>query len=73
MIFIDRHPKRIVKSADLRDRPLVREGGDRLFRLYRERLPLYRRYAERVVRNDRRLKQLLLRTLKACRRKGDVL
>ncbi len=73
VIFIDRRPERIVKTADLYNRPLVRDGGDRLFRLYRERLPLYRRYADRVVRNDRRLKQLLLRTLKACRSEGGVL
>lgn len=73
VIFIDRRPERILKTTDLTDRPLVRDSGDKLRRLHRERLPLYRGYARRVVRNDRRLKQLLLRTLKACSKEEDVL
>ena len=51
LFFIDRHPSRILRTASLLDRPLVQDDSERLFRLYAERLPLYRRWADKTVRN----------------------
>ncbi len=52
IFFIDRHPSRILRSGSLCDRPLVQDDSERLFRLYAERLPLYRRWADKTVRNS---------------------
>ncbi len=73
VIFIDRHPSRILAATSLEDRPLARGDGEKLRRLHRERLPLYRGYARCRVRNDRRLKNLLLKTLRFCKKEGGVL
>lgn len=67
IVFIDRHPSRILRSASLGDRPLVKDDSDRLYRLYAERLPLYRRWADVTVRNSgtrRRMARCLRRILR---------
>lgn len=66
IVFIDRHPSHILRSASLADRPLVKDDSDKLFRLYRERLPLYRLWAGVTVRNDgarRRMARCLRRIM----------
>ena len=40
-------------GEDLSDRPLVADDRRKIYRLREERLPLYTRYADRVVRNRR--------------------
>lgn len=52
IFFLDRHPSRILRSASLHDRPLVQGDSERLLRLYSERLPLYRRWADATIRNN---------------------
>lgn len=52
IVFLHRHPSRILRSASLDDRPLVQDDAERLFRLYAERLPLYRRWAHVTVHNS---------------------
>lgn len=71
ILFIDRHPSRILRSTTLGDRPLVQNDRDKLFRLYAERLALYRRYADITIPNHggpRTLKQRLLLVLRHYRR-----
>ena len=71
IVFIDRHPSRILRSGSLSERPLVRDDSDKLFRLYHERLPLYRRWADATVRNGgtrRRMKGCILHILKLFRK-----
>ena len=71
VIFIDRHPSRILRSTTLSDRPLVQDDRDRLFRLYADRLALYRRHADVVVPNHggpRSLKSRILQILRHYRR-----
>lgn len=71
LFFIDRHPSRILRSDALDDRPLVQGDKERLFQLYAERLPLYRRWAGMTIRNDgtrRRLARCLRRMIRHCRR-----
>ena len=52
IFFLDRHPSKILRSAPLHDRPLVLGDSERLLRLYSERLPLYRRWADATIRNS---------------------
>lgn len=50
VVFLDRNPERIRK--DLREdgqRPLLAWNGDRIYELYRKRLPLYEKYADYIV------------------------
>ena len=50
VVFLDRAPEEIL-GEDLSDRPLVADDRRKIYRLREERLPLYTRYADRVVRN----------------------
>ena len=72
VFFIDRHPSLILRSASLSDRPLVQDDRDRMFRLYEQRIDLYRSYADLTIRNDRsmnkRLKRGILRIIRHYRR-----
>ena len=75
IVFVDRHPSHILRSTSLGDRPLVQNDRDRLFRLYAERLDLYRRYAHVTVFNNggpRTLRKRILQILNHYRRhSGD--
>ena len=73
IVFIDRHPSRILRSASLLDRPLVQDDHERLLRLYHERLALYRRWADVTIRNDggrRRVARILRRILRKLHQRG---
>ena len=73
IVFLDRAPERILKTAELSDRPLLRAGGQALFALYRQRKDIYRAVCDyRVPNNGRRLKQVLLALLRL-QRKMDCL
>ena len=50
VVFLDRAPEDIL-GEDLSDRPLVAGDQRKIYRLRAERLPLYTRYADLVVRN----------------------
>ena len=67
IVFIDRHPSHILRSTTLGDRPLVQNDRDRLFRLYAERIALYRHHADVIIPNHggpRTLKRRILQILR---------
>ena len=69
IVFLDRAPERILKTAELSDRPLLRAGGQALFALYRQRKDVYRAACDcRVPNNGRRLKPVILTLLKLRRK-----
>ena len=75
IFFIDRHPSRILRSGSLKDRPLVQDDRDKLFRLYAERLALYRRWADVTIANKgtrRRMARCLRRIMKHFRHHAGV-
>lgn len=75
IVFLDRHPSHILKSTSLGDRPLVQNDKDRLFRLYAERIALYRRYADVTICNyggKRTLKRCLLQILRRYRKETQT-
>ncbi len=48
VFFRDRAPAAIV-GEDLTGRPLIGSDSERVYRLYRERLPLYQKYAHHII------------------------
>ncbi len=74
VVFIDRHPSHILRSTTLKDRPLVQDDRDKLFRLYAARLALYRRHADVTIPNHggpRTLKRRILQVLRHYRRSNS--
>lgn len=49
VFFIDRPLEDIIADVDTSTRPLLAEGKQKMYRLYDERIELYRRYADYVV------------------------
>jgi shikimate kinase len=52
IIFIDRPVENILKDVDVSFRPLLKDGKEKLLKLYDERYALYNEYAEEIVKND---------------------
>ena len=50
IIFVDRSVEDIL-TANMKDRPLLRDDPSRVYALYRERIGLYRRWADVEVKN----------------------
>lgn len=52
IVFIDRPVEKILGDVDVSFRPLLKDGKERLFKLYDERYNLYNEYADVIVKND---------------------
>ena len=63
VFFLDVTPSAIEKRAKLHDRPLVQQDGDKLRKLYEERIERYRTYADVHLPNRGRAKKTVLRIL----------
>ncbi len=59
VIFIDRPPEKIMEDVDTESRPLLKEGRDRLLRLYGERNTLYRGWADVIVPNIKTIDEVI--------------
>ena len=51
VVFINRPVEEIVKNVNIRKRPLLANGPEKLFQIRREREPLYRKYADLEINN----------------------
>lgn len=51
IIFINRPVDDIAEDIDLKSRPLLNNGIERLYELYRSRYPLYIKYSDLVISN----------------------
>ena len=51
IIFIDRSPEEIIGDIADDSRPLLAEDKQKIFTLYNERIELYRKYADYIVKN----------------------
>ena len=65
IIFLDRLPEDIVTDVEVEKRPLLKEGPDKVFALYKERIALYRKAADVVVSNRGREEEVLENLLSA--------
>lgn len=52
IIFIDRPPEAIAGDVEIKTRPLLSAGAQRVFELYNERIELYKKYAAYIVKNN---------------------
>ncbi|OCA98493.1 shikimate kinase [Clostridium beijerinckii] len=55
IIFIDRPLEELLGDVDISKRPLLKEGRERIIKLYEERYELYRLCADKVIRNNREI------------------
>ena len=55
IIFIDRPVKNIIGDVDISKRPLLKDGADKVLKLYDERYELYKKAADKIVINNRDL------------------
>lgn len=51
IVFIDRKPENIIDYLD-NSRPLLAEKKQQIYKLYQERISLYRRYADVIIDNN---------------------
>ena len=52
VVFIDRDPKQNLANIEGDARPLLAADKQRIFKLYEERIALYRQYADKIITNS---------------------
>ncbi|MEG2017245.1 MAG: shikimate kinase [Clostridium sp.] len=57
IIFIDRTPEKIIETLDDSVRPLLKDGIERIFELYKERYELYKKYSNMIISNNEELEK----------------
>lgn len=57
VIFLDRSPDDIVTDVDVASRPLLKDGKQKVYDLYDERIALYRAAADYTIVNDKKQKK----------------
>ena len=55
VIFIDRSVDYIIGDVDISKRPLLKEGKEKVLKLYEERYLLYKNYADEIVVNNKNI------------------
>lgn len=63
IIFIDRPIENIAANVNLGNRPLLKDGVDRLYDLYDERYELYKKYSDFQIANDDSLEEAVIRII----------
>ena len=63
VIFLDRPAENILSDVEAETRPLLDEGKEKIFALYKERILLYRKAAHRIVDNRGEKEEVLRRLL----------
>jgi shikimate kinase len=56
IIFIDRPLENLLDDIDISSRPLLKDGREKLIRLYEERYELYKLSADEIIKNDKELR-----------------
>ena len=61
IIFLDRPVEKILEDVDVSKRPLLKDGKEKIFNLYKERYELYKASADRIVINDSTMNDVIER------------
>lgn len=64
IVFIDRPADAIVNDVEIKTRPLLAAGTQRVYELYDERIELYRKYAAYIVKNANSIENVLSQLVK---------
>lgn len=56
IIFIDRPLEELLNDIDISNRPLLKDGREKLIKLYEERYELYKSAADNIVENDKSIR-----------------
>ena len=64
IVFIDRPADVIVNDVEIKTRPLLAAGTQRVYELYDERIELYRKYAAYIVKNADSIENVLSQLVK---------
>ena len=67
IVFIARPAAAIVNDVEIKPRPLLAAGTQRVYELYDERIELYRKYADCVVKNTGSIEDVLNQLIKISR------
>lgn len=59
VIFINRPLEFILEDIDTEKRPLLQDGKEKLIKLYRERIELYKEYGEIEIINDGTIEEII--------------
>ena len=59
VFFLDRSPEDIVSDVDVSTRPLLKDGKQKVYDLYDERIALYRNAADYRVHNNKTIEEVL--------------
>lgn len=59
VIFINRDTDKIVKTLDSSSRPLLKDGKDKIFKIYEERINLYNLYCDVKIDNNEEIIDVL--------------
>lgn len=59
VFFLDRSPEDIVSDVDVSVRPLLKDGRQKVYDLYEDRIGLYREAADYCIRNDKPMESVL--------------
>lgn len=71
--YLDRPVDRIAGDIRLATRPLLKQGKQRLYELYRERVELYENAADEIISNEGEVKQTMQRLVNAIKRREALL
>ncbi len=63
IIFINRSVEDIISDVETEGRPLLKDGKEKLYNLYKERISLYKKYCDHEVVNDGSLEAIEERIL----------
>lgn len=58
IVFIDRPVENIISDINISARPLLKDGTDKVYKLYEERYTLYKEYSDIIVGNEGYLKDV---------------
>lgn len=52
IVFINRPVEKIINDIDVKTRPLLKDGAEVLYKLYNERIDLYKKYCDIEINNE---------------------
>lgn len=61
IIFINRDVNDIISDIIVESRPLLKDGKEKLYKLYKERINLYKKYCDYEVKNDASIEEVVER------------